>query len=104
MAAKSLLSLMVSPFATLAKTREVAYRRAYVSGSPFISGRAAMLLAAGDNDGLVPVESAKWGDYQGTVPADHMDEVGQIADLFNPAFDHKAFYLGEIRRMAALGF
>ena len=63
-----------------------------------------LLLAAGDNDGLVPVESAKWGDYQGTVPADHMDEVGQIADLFNPAFDHKAFYLGEIRRLAALGF
>ena len=62
-----------------------------------------LLLASGDNDGLVPVESAKWGDYQGTISADHMDEVGQIADVFNPAFDHKAFFLGEIRRLAALG-
>ena len=62
-----------------------------------------LLLASGDNDGLVPVQSAQWGDYQGTVPADHMDEVGQIADVFNPAFDHKQFYLGEIRRLAALG-
>ena len=62
-----------------------------------------LVLAVGDNDGLVPVDSAQWGDYQGVVPADHMDEVGQIADVFNPAFDHKDFFLGEIRRLAALG-
>ena len=61
-------------------------------------------LAAGDNDGLVPVASAIWGDYQGTIPADHMDSVGQIADFINLSFDHKAFYLDEMRRLATLGF
>ena len=57
----------------------------------------------GPSDGLVPVQSAKWGEYMGEVAADHMDEVGQIADVFNPAFDHRAFYLAEIRRLATLG-
>jgi triacylglycerol lipase len=31
-----------------------------------------------DNDGLVPVESAKWGTFLGCVPADHFDEIGQL--------------------------
>ena len=34
----------------------------------------------GPNDGLVSVESAKWGIFQGCVPADHIDEVGLIGD------------------------
>ena len=62
-----------------------------------------LVQAEGDNDGLIPVESSKWGDYQGTIPADHFDEVGQIADVFNGSFDHKAFYLAEVRRLAARG-
>lgn len=69
----------------------------------FIVSHAFITLAAGDNDGMVPVESAKWGDYRGTIPADHMDEVGQIADFFNLSFDHKDFYLAELRRLAELG-
>lgn len=32
------------------------------------------------NDGLVPVASARWGLFLGCVPADHFDEVGQIAE------------------------
>jgi triacylglycerol lipase len=32
------------------------------------------------NDGLVTVESAKWGDFRGCIGADHADEVGEIAD------------------------
>jgi triacylglycerol esterase/lipase EstA (alpha/beta hydrolase family) len=70
----------------------------------FTISHAFITMAAGDNDGIVPVESAMWGDYQGTIPADHMDEVGQIADFFNLSFDHKAFFLGEIRRLADLGY
>jgi triacylglycerol lipase len=31
------------------------------------------------NDGLVTVQSARWGTFIGCVPADHFDEVGQIA-------------------------
>jgi triacylglycerol lipase len=43
------------------------------------------------NDGLVTVESAKWGVFQQCVPADHLKEVGQ----FGPAaatFDHLALF------------
>jgi triacylglycerol lipase len=47
------------------------------------------------NDGLVPVGSAKWGTFLGCIPADHLDEVGQIAGQSpgsgNP-FDHILFY------------
>jgi triacylglycerol lipase len=35
----------------------------------------------GINDGLVSIRSAQWGDFQGCVPADHIDEVGLIGDL-----------------------
>ena len=47
------------------------------------------------NDGLVPVTSARWGEFLGCVPADHFDEVGQIAELIaDPlsGFDHLALY------------
>ena len=67
---------------------------------------ASLLLVSiteGDNDGLVGVESAHWGEFLGQINADHMDEVGQIADLFNPAFDAGGFYLTEARRLAAAG-
>jgi triacylglycerol lipase len=47
------------------------------------------------NDGLVPVGSARWGQFLGCIPADHLDEVGQIAGQSpgtgNP-FDHIVFY------------
>ena len=33
------------------------------------------------NDGLVAVPSARWGRFLGCVPADHFDEVGQIAEV-----------------------
>lgn len=58
----------------------------------------------GDNDGIVPVSSAKWGTFLGTLPADHFDEIGQIADRNNSSFDHKAFYLKEARRLRGIGF
>ena len=47
------------------------------------------------NDGLVTVASAKWGTFLGCIPADHLDEVGQIGGAApgagNP-FDHVLFY------------
>jgi triacylglycerol lipase len=52
------------------------------------------------NDGMVTVESAKWGKFMGCVPADHLDEVGQPqhdrANLLG-GFDHLDFY----RRLAS---
>ena len=47
------------------------------------------------NDGLVPIGSARWGTFLGCIPADHLDEVCQIAGQSpgpgNP-FDCLTFY------------
>lgn len=51
------------------------------------------------NDGMVTVESAKWGKFMGCIPADHLDEVGQPKQGRHPltGFDHLEFY----RKMAS---
>jgi triacylglycerol lipase len=41
----------------------------------------------GPNDGLVSVRSAKWGNFKGTIDADHLDERGWLT-----TFDAKKFY------------
>lgn len=58
-----------------------------------------LLALRGPNDGIVPVSSAIWGTYLGEIPADHFDEIGQIADTNNKPFQHKDFYLQELRRL-----
>jgi triacylglycerol lipase len=59
------------------------------------------------NDGLVPVGSAKWGTFLGCIPADHLDEVGQIGGQSpgagNP-FDHILFYRQLADWLVAKGF
>ena len=62
-----------------------------------------LYLIDGPNDGIVPVESAIWGDYRGELPADHFDEVGQLFGVTNRHFDHKRFYRGVARDLAAEG-
>ncbi len=58
---------------------------------------AAVAPATPTHDGLVTVDSAKWGTFLGCVPADHFDEVCQIAGqspgLYNN-FDCLAFWTG----------
>ncbi len=61
-------------------------------------------LLAGANDGIVPVESAIWGDYRGEIPADHFDEIGQMFGITGPNFDHREFYLMLARDLAQEGF
>ncbi len=58
------------------------------------------------NDGLVTVESAKWGTFMMCVPADHMKEVGQlnINGTNLQTFDHKRFYRELVARLRARGF
>ncbi len=50
---------------------------------------------AAPNDGMVTVASARWGDFHGCIPADHLDEVGQ-PEHDGPnrwsRFDHLRFY------------
>lgn len=58
----------------------------------------------GPNDGIVTVDSAKWGTFLGEIPADHFDEIGQVADNNNKAFNHLDFYLQEAQRLKKLDF
>ncbi len=46
-------------------------------------------IGAGDNDGMVPVNSAQWGEFMKLVNADHADEIGQLK---TGDFDHKGMY------------
>lgn len=69
---------------------------------PLIGWSYALLKGPrGANDGLVPVDSAVWGEYRGEMVADHIDEVGQIAGITDPKFDHLAFYRDRARELAA---
>ena len=67
-----------------------------------LSAEAADDGEGGANDGVVLVSSARWGVVLGELPADHFDEVGQIADAAPAPFDHRAFYLSEARRLRQL--
>lgn len=51
-----------------------------------------LLRGDGANDGLVSVESSRHGTFLGVVPADHLDEVGQIFGSTAWGFDHRDFY------------
>lgn len=46
----------------------------------------------GENDGLISVKSARWGQFCGTFPADHLNEIGQPLGVTLKAFDYRAFY------------
>ncbi len=50
----------------------------------------------GANDGMVPEPSAHWGRFLGSVPADHLGEVGQPLG-YTPEFDAQAFYTSLLR-------
>ena len=58
-------------------------------------------------DGMVTVASAKWGNFRGCFPADHLQEIGQKkrgkADAYT-AFDHKMFFRNVASDLAARGF
>jgi triacylglycerol lipase len=48
----------------------------------------------GMNDGVVAVDSARWGKYNGTLDADHLDLIGmQMLDFLSP-FKHSKFLDG----------
>ena len=59
------------------------------------------------NDGMATVESAKWGEFRGCVPADHLDEVGQPKDKGmngHTGFDHLRFHRTIAFDLSELGF
>jgi triacylglycerol lipase len=59
------------------------------------------------NDGLVRVVDARWGQFWGCIPADHLDQVGQ---LFGDGpggdnnWDHLEFYSKLVARVRLQGF
>ena len=69
---------------------------------PLIVPNRVLYTASGVNDGLVPVESAKWGDFLGLLDADHARQIG--LRLAPGDFDSKAFFLQIARHLAAKGF
>lgn len=73
-------------------------------------GIFGLVLAGNDNaanDGLVRARDGKWGEYWGCVPADHLDEVGQLLGdgpgLGND-WDHLDFYTQLIAYMRSKGY
>jgi triacylglycerol lipase len=66
----------------------------------------ADVLAPVANDGLVRVTDARWGTFLGCVPADHLDEVGQllgdVPGLTNP-WRHDEFYVELVAWLRAQG-
>lgn len=67
---------------------------------PFVAGVSVV-----PNDGMATVESAKWGEFQGCIPTDHLDEVGQLSGEpdHNTGFDHIRFYRNIAYDLAARG-
>jgi len=64
-------------------------------------------LAFGPADGMVSVESAKWGQFRGCLPADHYDVIGEIGHSApDPmtGFDAPRFFAGLVSELAEWGF
>lgn len=66
-------------------------------------------LGGGNNDGLVPVESAKWGTYLGTqsgpwwsVGVNHLDEVNMAPN--GSAFDAVSYWVKVVQGLKSKGF
>jgi triacylglycerol lipase len=59
------------------------------------------------NDGLVRSKDARWGEFWGCIPADHLDEIGQILGQdpgIGNDFEHKAFYSSLIKYLRVRGY
>ncbi len=71
--------------------------------NPFLKISNGLLYEReGLNDGLVSVESARWGVFLGTLGADHMQEVG-LQGLGSRTFDANAFYRSVVQMLADEG-
>ena len=70
-------------------------------------GATSLLLGSGANDGLVRGEDSRWGEFWGCVPADHLDEIGQLfgdgAGLGND-WDHLKFYSLLVKYLRERGY
>jgi triacylglycerol lipase len=68
------------------------------------SGALYLSQVAGENDGVVPVRSARWGEFRGVVDADHMDLIGMhMGDILLNNFNHLRFLEELSSELAAKG-
>lgn len=81
--------------------------RADFMAARLVPGSFAVGRGGAPHDGMVTVESAKWGNFRGCFPGDHLDEVGQPGKS-GPngytGFDHLAFFRVLATDLAARGF
>lgn len=56
------------------------------------------------NDALVRIDSAKWGDFRGCIPADHADEVGAFGNFSWSAFQYVDFFRLRAYELQRRGF
>lgn len=77
----------------------------YAVAAPLQVSFRMLQRTEGPNDGLVSIASARWGEWWGTVEADHLAETGWH---WTPPgigrFDHLAFFAELVRRLAGRGF
>jgi len=77
---------------------------------PLLAGGAALVAHGTElrpNDGVSTVESAHWGTFRGCIPADHLDQVGQISDEGpdrRTGFDYLRFYRNIAFELAEMGY
>jgi triacylglycerol lipase len=72
------------------------------SGRPInpllLPGYSFLQRTVGANDGMVPVESQKWGDVVGEIEADHWEQIG-----WSRSFDAVRFYAVLVEHLAEWG-
>ncbi len=63
-----------------------------------------LLFNEGSNDGLVSVNSAKWGTYEGLVYTDHFGEIGQLFGAPAEGFNQYSFYGSVAQHLKNMGY
>jgi triacylglycerol lipase len=71
----------------------------------FFHSHQVIRQAEGENDGLVSVQSAKWGEHLGTWPADHLHVINKrlVLELKDPTGDMTPRYLQLMDRLVEDG-
>ncbi len=77
-------------------------RRGDILAPEFAVSLAFINQITGPNDGLVAVESARWGHFRGCVRADHLDQVGQLLGVVD-SFDFRRFFRDHAQFLADQG-
>ena len=71
--------------------------------SPLLASWTLLKAMHLESDGIVPVDSQKWGTFLGEIPADHIGEVNQPLGE-TPGFNADAFYSQLLQRLHDSGY